>query len=457
MARVELFRSSGFRTAVFFLLLFLGAAAVAGTAAYVIIRQELVHRHWRAVDQDFAFFADLYQASGEEDLVHTLETHARSVRAKDRIYVLRGPDGKLLAGNVAFEGALPLRGEMSGKAFGISVDYDYFVRTGKLGELSLLVGRSAEDLSEIEEVFLKGALWAGLVLAAISLAGGVALSHRMNLRIAQIEHALEKIAQGRFDVPIPKSGRGDDIDRIARLIDGAVKRLGDTVEANRQISSDIAHDLRTPMSRLRISVEKALDLDTTGASARAELEEIDTESRTILATFDALLRIAQIEAGARKARFSQVDVAGALSDLAEFYATHAEEMGGSLKMTIDPDVPAIHGDRELLIQLFANLIENTLKHAGPRPRIDCKVTSEGGAVIVRVCDDGSGIPAEERDKVLRRLYRLERSRTTPGTGLGLSMVKAIADLHGAHLALSDNQPGLRVQVSFPTREVAPGE
>lgn len=452
MARAELIRSSGFKTAVLFLLLFLGAAAMAGTAAYLIIRQELVHRHRRAVDQDFAFFADLYKASGEEDLVSTLQVHAQSVRAKDRVYILRGPDGTPLAGNVTLPGALPPTGEMSGSAFGIPVDYDYDVRTGKLGELSLLVGRSAEDVSEIEEVFLKGAFWAGLLLVAISLAGGVALSHRMNQRISEIQRALEKVAEGRFDVPMPVNGRGDDIDRIAGLIDGAVKRLGDAVEANRQIASDIAHDLRTPMSRLRISVEKALDLEAAGGSARAELEAIDAESRTILATFDALLRIAQIEAGARKARFSPVDVAGAFSDVAEFYATHAEEMGGSLKMRIAPDVPAIQGDRELLIQLFANLIENALKHAGPRPGIDCTIASEDGTVVVSVCDDGAGIPAEERDKVLRRLYRLEKSRTTPGTGLGLAMVKAIADLHGARLELSDNQPGLRVQLIFPVGE-----
>jgi signal transduction histidine kinase len=449
MHRVELFRSSGFRMAVLFLSIFLTAAAIAGAAAYLVIRDELVSRHQRSVADQYDYFAGLFGAGGKSDLIESLQAHSRADHGKDTVYLLLDGDGNRLAGNIRLAGAMPKTGEIGAADLGIGGDYDYFVRSGPVGDLKLMVGSSGEDVSEVEEVFFEGAFWAALLLTVISLAGGIALSLRMNRRIAAIEHTLENVAQGRFASRIPASGGGDDIDRVGSLINVAVERLGAAVETNRQISSDIAHDLKTPMNRLRISVEKALENHDARRPVDSELEAIDDESRTILATFDALLRIAQIESGARKARFAQVDVGAILAEVTEFYAAYAEDSGAGVDSRIEVGLPTIEGDRELLAQLFANLIENALKHAGQKPHIACSVRSEDDAVVACISDNGPGIPAGEHENVLRRLFRLEKSRTTPGSGLGLSMVKAICDLHGANLLLSDNRPGLVVRITFP--------
>lgn len=456
MPRADLLKSTGFRTAVLFLSLFLVAAGLAGATAFFVIRDELVGRHQRAVADEFGFFTGLYAQSGESDLVETLQIHSRAVRNLDSIYLLRGPDGATMAGNIDFAGALPATGEASASTLGLPGDYDYFIHSGQVGSMTMLVGASAEDLSEVEEVFFEGAFWAALLLTVVSLAGGAALSIRMNRRIAEIEDALEQVAAGNFETRIPGSGSGDDLDLIGQRIDNAVARLGAAVETNRQISSDIAHDLKTPMNRLRISIETALDRQAAGQPVEQDLADIDAESRTILATFDALLRIAQIEAGARKSRFAPVDLATVLASVTDFYEAHAEETGGRIETLIAPDLPAVEGDRELLTQLVANLLENAFRHAGTRPVIDCSVSAVDGDVVLRIADNGPGIPADERDKVLRRLYRLDKSRTTPGSGLGLAMVKAVADLHDARLALSDNDPGLAVTIAFPPHAIGGG-
>lgn len=455
MRHADLVKSSGVRTAVLFLSLFLMAAGLAGTTAFLVIREELVGRHQRAVTDEFGFFANLYQANGRDDLVETMNAHARAVRNMDSVYLLRAANGERIAGNLAVSGRLPPNGEVSAEMLGLPGDYDYFLRLGQVGDMTMLVGASGEDLSEVEEVFFEGAFWAALLLTVISLAGGVALSMRMNRRIAMIEGALEDVADGRFDARIPQSGSGDDLDRLGILINGAVARLGAAVETNRQISSDIAHDLKTPINRLRISVETALEKLEAGEPVARDLEDIDAESSTILSTFDALLRIAQIEGGARRAHFKQVDLASILSSVIEFYAAHAEECGGVIRADVADDLPLIAGDRDLLTQMFANLIENALKHAGAAPRIDCSVFTAENQLVARVSDNGPGIPEAERDMVLRRLYRLEKSRSTPGSGLGLTMVKAIAELHGASLDLSDNKPGVAVSLRFPVSGKTP--
>lgn len=450
MPRADLLKSSGFRISVLFLGVFLLAAAIAGSAAFLVISGELRARHERNVEQEYALFADLYRTAGLADLVATLGAHIAATEGPDRIFLLLDADGRPLATNIAAPTEpLPDLGEVSAARLGITADYTYFVKSGKLGPLTLVVGSSAEDISEVEEVFYAGAFWAALVLVVISLAGGVALSTRVNRRIAEISSALQQISDGRFDVRIPKSGSGDDIDRIATLMDEATARLGAAVETNRQISTDIAHDLKTPMNRLRIGIERALENIEAGRPVAAELAEIDGESHSILSTFDALLRIAQIESGARKARFGRLDVGAILANVGEFYEAHAEDLGTTLTVDVADALPPVSGDRELLSQLVANLVENALKHTAAGARIACRAANVAGGVSIIVADDGPGIPEPERDKVLRRLYRLEKSRTTPGSGLGLSMVKAIADLHGARLTLGDNAPGLVVTVTFP--------
>jgi signal transduction histidine kinase len=447
MPRVSLFRSSGFRLSVAFTALFLLAAAIAGATAYSIINEELHKRHERALAEQMDFFEAAYKEGGITDLAGTVEAYVRVVRDNDSIFLLEAADGARLAGNIDQAPVLQPCRQAEALTLGIDDESVYFIQQRRIGPYRLTVGASAEDLSELDEIVLEGALWAALILLAIAVAGGVALSRRMNDRIALAQTALERVAEGHFEARIPRSGNGDDIDTLTGMMNAAVARLGASVESIRQISNDISHDLKTPLNRLRISLEEALEKQTAGIPVIDELNEASSEASRIIGTFDALLRIAQIESGARKARFETVDLSAVASDVVEFYRAAIEDAG--MRLTVRLDEPAmIVGDRELLTQLWANLIENVLHHCEPGTSISFSVEKRANRFEAVLADDGPGIPADEREKVLRRLYRLDASRQTPGSGLGLSMVKAIADLHEATLDLEDNGPGLRVRLRF---------
>jgi signal transduction histidine kinase len=254
------------------------------------------------------------------------------------------------------------------------------------------------------------------------------------------------------------SGSGDDLDRLSTRINDALAQLETTVEGIRQVSVDIAHDLRTPISRLGIRLEELL-AEARGQPALSQrLETASAEIRQITATFDSLLRIAQIEAGARKSRFQPVALPDIGASLYEAYLPVAEERQQRLEFKIATAAPAlVHGDRDLLTQLFANLIENALKHCAAGASIRLEVGSRDGLICMSVADNGPGIPAGERRNVTRRFYRLDKSRQSPGSGLGLALVKAISDLHGAALTLDDNGPGLVVKLTFePYRPLRTG-
>jgi signal transduction histidine kinase len=220
------------------------------------------------------------------------------------------------------------------------------------------------------------------------------------------------------------------------------------MENLQQVSSDVAHDLRTPLARLRQNLEAARTSATTVEEFRVSTDAAIAETQGLLATFSALLRIAQIQSGSRKAGFSKVD----LSELFEFIATTfqpvAEDERHRLVSEIAPGL-TITGDRELLLQLATNLIENAIRHTPPGSTIKLQLQRDGEAIVAVVADDGPGIPSEEREKVFRRFYRLELSRTTPGSGLGLALVAAIAELHAAKIAVNDCAPGFCVELRFP--------
>ena len=449
MLPARLLRSSGFRIAATFTGVFLIAAAIASTAAYTIINEELTKRHERLLDEDISVMESAFLAGGLSDLRESVDAHASASPNRDGFYLLRDQSGEKLAGNISrFPNSVP-GGFVEATALGIDADYGYFTRRTELGDYSIIIGRSAEDISEIDEVFIDGFTWAGIVMLVISLAGAITLSQRMNRRIETIKGALESVSEGKFDTRIPMTGRGDDIDMLAELMNSTVSRLGSSVESIRQISNDISYDLKTPMNRLRINLEEALEKQEAGKNVGAEIEDAYDESNRIISTFDALLRVAQIETRARRARFGSVNLVAVVADITEFYKNSFEDAGMELCVSMAVAVPHVNGDRELLTQLIANLLENAMRHCPSGALVSCTVTVEDQAVVLSVSDNGDGIPENDREKVLRRLYRLEKSRSTPGSGLGLSMVKAIADLHDATLTLEDNKPGLRVIVRLP--------
>lgn len=451
MPHAELFRSTAFRLAALFTCLFAAGFVAASALTYVLVLKETEQRTDDLVSETRRALVDGYRADGLADLVAGIARRARATDEADRVYLLLAPDGRHLAGNVST--GLPVDGSVTvtGTALGLDEDTRYRVASGHVDGLYLLVGSSLDDVEDVSEILFAALGWSSLCVAGIALSGGLLLALRTQRRIGAITTVLDRAAAGDLGSRIHLSNSRDDLDRVSGRINAALERVQDLVQALKQVSDDIAHDLKTPIARLQITIEQARTAGESGRDVASLLMQAEEETRTINGTFEALLRIAQIESGSRRERFARVDLGEILTTLAEAYSAVAEDAGHSLTLHAPASgTVALEGDRELLIQMFSNLIENAIRHCAGGARIEIEaVRCNDGSVIAAVGDNGSGIPPAERENVLRRLYRLEKSRTTPGSGLGLSTVKAIAVLHHAEIALRDNAPGLRVELIFP--------
>jgi signal transduction histidine kinase len=286
----------------------------------------------------------------------------------------------------------------------------------------------------------------GIVLV-LGIGGGLLLSAAFLRRVDMITRTADAIIDGDLSRRIERTGSGDDFDHLSATLNVMLDRIAGLMENLRQVSNDIAHDLRTPLTRLRQDLEEAKTRDLTAAGYKRVVEGAVAEADVLLETFSALLRIAQIEAGTRRSAFRMVDLSDVVHTVAEAYAPAVEESGRVLRAEIADGVQ-INGDRGLLSQLFVNLVENALRHTPAGTTITLRLSRSGAAALAEVADTGSGIPEDERGRVFRRFYRLERSRTTAGSGLGLSTVAAIVELHHAAIELLDNKPGLRVVIRF---------
>jgi signal transduction histidine kinase len=451
----DLFKRTPVRLAGAFAMLF--ALTVTGLVAvlYLTLVSELESDIRQRVEEMSDTLRAIDKQQGFEGLAAVVAEEAKSVRDFDSIFLLRGEDGTFQAGNVQnvrlFAGWgeldrawLPMVADKGGP------DDRFFATWTPVSKGQLLVGNSDRALREVQRILLHGLGW-GLA-AAILLGVGSAtyLARRAQQKIDVFATTLSKVSRGEIAERVPITQSHDDLDHVAAQINATLAHLQKLIESVNQASSDIAHDLKKPIGRLRRRLELALSNADDGASFRTQVEQALEELDSIVDTFEALLRITQIEAGARRSRFCDVELGTVLADVADVYEPVAEEAGGRLISTVAiAERAQVTGDRDLLTQLFANLIENAIRHSPAGTRIDVSLLTRGERHVAVVADSGPGIPAHECENVFRRLYRLERERSTPGSGLGLSLVAAIAELHGAAVALTDNAPGLRVEVSFP--------
>ncbi|MEQ1769426.1 MAG: HAMP domain-containing sensor histidine kinase [Devosia sp.] len=428
--------------ATFFLALLLG-----GAVATHLIERQLEVRIDRSIADTFTIIAQAFGDSDQADLIDSVNSHAGASINSEHVFALATPDGSLLAGNVArIPGALGWQ-TAGAAALELKSSETYRIYVGDVQGNHLLVGQSFAESNDITDIVLWSAGWASALALLLVAAAGIAVALRAQSRIDGIARTMTQVGHGELAARIPVSHRGDDIDQLAAQVNRALDRLGGLVEGMRHVSVNIAHDLKTPLNRLAITLEGAGQSDV-GKSTEL-LGQAQDEIRQINATFDALLRIAQIEAGARRARFVPIRLGEVLERIADAYGDVAEESGQSLSVHSEADLPAIEGDAELLIQLSANLIENSIRHAPAGTQITVVATRSAADVVATFADNGQGIPEAERGKVFERLYRIDKSRSTPGSGLGLSLVKAIADLHGATIEVGDSHPGLKISIRFP--------
>jgi len=439
-----LLRSTPFRLALTFAILLIVAFLLTGLAIYLQMRADLTRNLDQALRSTYAVLSASYQDGDLEGLVAAVDSHSRLAIGAGQLFSLTNPNGTLAAGRAlpkpAVDGAYEMMiaapdGEKSA----------YRALTGKVAGKRLTVAFDASNIEELLDVVLVGFGWASFAVAALAVGGGALLASRAQRRLDAIAGTMNAVSHGELNARIPLIGSGDDIDQMSASINGALVRLNDMVDGVRQVSNDIAHELKTPLNRLQLMVESAL---ARPERSKPALLDALTEIVQLNATFEAMLRIAQIESGVGRSRFEEVDLALLLADLVEIYAGVATDNGRSLSYTRAGSAPKVSGDRGLLTQLFANLIENALRHTPVGTRVAVSIGHQGADIVTTVDDDGPGIPAGERGNVLRRLYRLDNSRSTQGTGLGLSIVAAITELHSAKLSLDDNAPGLRVTVLF---------
>ncbi|RUX22923.1 HAMP domain-containing histidine kinase [Mesorhizobium sp. M7A.F.Ca.US.011.01.1.1] len=446
----RLLRSTPFRLALTFAFLFVLAFVLSGAIVYQMMSADLAERLDDTIKETYAVVAATYAENDLKELVETVGSHSLRSPRKEQLFSLTDATGNRLAGNFTAAGLPDGFSMFDAEMPGVPPGAEYRAYSGPVGGNTLTVAFSLSETEELERIVLMSFGWGTLIITGLAVAGGALLASRVQRRLDGIAATMVDVSHGRLDTRIPLTGKGDDIDIVSSQVNAALDRLSALVEGMKQVSANIAHDLKTPLNRLQMILDTASEKNLSGQKIAAELAEAHAESLQINETFDALLRIAQIEAGARRARFTDVDLGEVLQTIAEIYADVAEDDGKSLSLAQPQETTdRIHGDRELLTQMFANLVENALRHCPSGTTIKLSAARQGERVVAGVADNGPGIPTDEHEKVFQRLYRLDHSRSTPGSGLGLSLVRAIADLHGASIRLEDCRPGLEVAVSFP--------
>jgi signal transduction histidine kinase len=322
-------------------------------------------------------------------------------------------------------------------------------RTFRLrGGYQLLVGRDMHELESIQRLIRRAMVW-GLVIAALLALAGGALTTRTTLRrIGVINATVAEIMAGDLARRIPPDDAGDEFSQLVDNLNRMLDRIETLLEGVRQVSDSIAHDLRTPLARLRNRLDELRRDEAPRGDRREAVESAIREADGLLATFSALLRIAAIESGARRSGFQRVDLARLAADVVDLYEPLAEERGQTLTLRT-PRRPVVEGDPELLSQALANLTDNALKYTPEGGTVEVVVDATDRAPSLTVSDTGPGIPAAEREAVFRRFYRLDTSRSSPGSGLGLSLVAAVAKLHHLGVRLEEGRPGLRAILKWP--------
>jgi signal transduction histidine kinase len=442
---LRLIRTASFRLAAIYLSIFGLSVAVLGFVTYVGLSQEVSRQIDERIAKEAAALAEEYRINGLERLAD--EVRARTFEAASLDYRLEDGTGRLLAGNLPRPVASADRWvqlsepQASSDARG-RADWERALITKLDDGATLVVGEELDALRVARRAVVVAFAWALVTMIVLGVLGGLALSAVFLRRIDAMTQTAQGIIAGNFERRVPKSGNRDELARLAETFNQMLDRIGALLEANKHVSSDIAHDLRSPLWQMQRRLETARSHDELSqyeAAVDASLRDIDG----ILKTFNALLRIGQIESGARRAGFKNIDLAAVALTVAEAFQPAAADEGKTLAVDIRGPLPTL-GDRELLTQLVANLIDNAIRHTPIGSRIEVSAWAEGSVGRLIVADDGPGVPATHHARIFERFYRMDTSRKSPGAGLGLSLVAAIAELHGARIAAVDNKPGLRM-------------
>jgi len=454
----KLVRTTAFKIVAVYLIIF--ALFAAGIIAYLArhTQQLVVSQITETVDAEMRSLQEEFTVGGINRLVDVVETRAQ--QPGSNLYLVTTFAGAAIVGNVEVPNETLGRPGWSEISYRRAEDPDdrhvsrALVRVTVLpGGFRLLVGRDFEERDRLRQILAQPARWAVAFLVILGVGGGLFIARRVLKRIDAMTETSDRIMAGDLSGRLPVAGSGDEFDRLANSLNAMLERIEGLMTGVKQVSDNIAHDLKTPLTRLRNQAEEALRASKSEADYRAALEATIDESDALIRTFDALLMISRAEAGEVRTHMADFDAADVANSVGELYEPLAEEKGLKFVVETDPPLPC-HGNRELIGQALANLVDNAIKHGEPvTPGIEGEVRVnarlQGGRILLTVADRGPGIPDGDRKRVLERFVRLETSRSRPGAGLGLSLAAAVAHLHGGDLLLEDNNPGLRATLAIP--------
>jgi signal transduction histidine kinase len=447
-------RTTSFRLTTLYAGLFAASTAVLFGIVYWVTGGVLHEQVRLSLQSEMASLEANSETEGSGDLSAEIKERLASPSPQPFYYSLQDSSGRPIAGNLAkldtIEGwrELPHSVERGGAIATEEGDHDLLALGRRLPDGSFLtVATDTYRVRKAEEAIVRSFAWAAGATLLLALVGGVTLSQGFLRRVDEINRTTRAIMRGDLADRIQTGGTGDELDQLGRNLNDMLDRVQGLMDGLKQVSNDIAHDLRTPLSRLKQGLEEARLEATSVPDYEQAVDQALVDADIALSIFGGLLRIAQIESGTRRANFVELDLSSLMATLAMTYSAVAEDLGKTLTSSVDVGLH-VRGDRELLTQLFVNLIENALRHTPEGATVGVSLRKNEHGLIADVFDDGPGIPEAEHDNVFRRFYRLESSRSTPGNGLGLALVGTIADLHSASIMLADNCPGLRVTLQF---------
>ena len=463
----KLFGTTAFRLALAILLLSaIGAGIVLTVIAWQVV--SVVDRETaQTIDAEAKGLIDAFDNAGIRRLETVIEARKREPGAS--LYLLTNPIGEPLAGNVEQiptevllrPGFLPIfyRGTGSSERGRQALVGVYILPGG----FRLLIGHDLSDRAHIGKVMVRALAISLVFFAALGALGALFVARRVLKRIDDMNTSAHGIMAGDLTRRLPVSGSGDELDRLAEGLNEMLGRIAELMEGLREVSDNIAHDLRTPLNRLRNHAEAALAFGGDAATYRQALEKTIEESDGLIRIFNALLLIARAEAGGDLGPLQPVDIGEAARSVAELYEPIAEEEGVALTVRVE-DGLKVRGNRELIGQAIANLVDNALKYGAPnkdggcaeaKPDVVITARRVGESIVLTIADRGPGVEPADRARVLERFVRLEGSRSRPGSGLGLSLAAAVARMHGGAVELEDNEPGLRVRFTLPASDDQP--
>ena len=403
---------------------------------------------------DAATLVEIFELGGDEVLVDRLDALAEVSFENARVYQLRNAEGTIVSGNLTSSLDIPLpdfvpaddlslAGEVHDEVTG------YWLRLDEVGPYLLIQGTGDHIVLEILEALGMALVVGYMLVVAFGLVVGVWIGRITERRIAAISDTLAEVSSGNLASRIPTIGTPrDDLSRLSTEINSMLAQITRLLESQEQISNDIAHDMRTPLQHLRQRLEKLRDSPAIHPDdISASLEQTEE----IISTFNALLRIAQIEGSDRHERFDRIDLCRIIANVTEVFEPAAEDAGITLTSKLPNERLEVFGDRGLLTQLLSNLVENAIKHCPDGTKISVSGDTTLAIPTLHIADNGPGIEWEDRERIFRRFFRGEKSRNSPGNGLGLALVKAICDLHGAEIIVSDNKPGTVFEIKFQTK------